>query len=379
MLVVNNFLRILPPCVTIRRMLTGFEKASFLQSVTKFKECLEDGVDHSTQDLFGRTPMFGLRFCVEASVDDFVDVLHAFVRVGADINHIDSFGDTLLLVSQNDNLGAALVRVGANISYELPEYSKRGLANAAMYGCTRTIDEMVRSRLHRPDRIRQSQLDSCLDQAAKILAYNPAMCDMTGIVKLVVDYGANPNTWNTLHYSVKRNHVLVRTLISLGTRCHTRAWDFTRGVKNTPLHRIVDMVSFDVFEALVQPDTDFNARDSSGATPLMAMMKTLLHPDKVMLDKMSWLIERGASCLPVDKKGKRVSALIRSKDSPFKEFIAARIREENWMKRRGIVLMRHWLVYGIRKKRGRHGTPTLVEKVASFPIEGVFRHVVTFL
>lgn len=360
-------------------MLTGFEKASFLQSVTSFKQCLEDGIDHSTQDVFGRTPMFGLRFCVEASVDDFVDVLCAFTRVGADINHIDSFGDTLLLVSQNDNLGAALVRVGANISYELLDYSKRGLANAATYGCTRTIDEMVRSRLRRPDRIRQSHFDSCFDQAAKILAYNPAMCDMTGIVKLVVDYGANPNTWNTLHYSVKRNHVLVRTLISLGARWNTRAWDFSRGVRNTPLHRVVEMVSFDVFEALVQPDTDFNARDSSGATPLMAMMKTLLHPDEDMLDKMNWLIERGASCLHVDNKGRRASVMIRSSYAPFKELIAARIREENWVKRRGIVLMRHRFVCGIRKKRGMYGAKTLIEKVASFPVEGVFRHIVTFL
>lgn len=345
----------------------------------RFKEYLQNGVDHTTQDSFGRTPMFGLRHCHSASVDEFVDVLRAFIDVGADINHVDSFGDTLLLMSRNDNLGTALVQLGAHISYELEEYSKRGLANAAIYGCTRTIDAMVLSRLNRPDHIHQRDFDSCLDQAAKVLAYNPAMDDMTGIIKLVLQYGANPNIWNTLHYSTTCNHVLVQTLISLGARAHTLAWDFSRGVKNTPLHRIADMASFDVFQALVKPDTDFNVRDGSGATPLMAMMKTLLHSDEAMLQRMNWLLERGASCLPVDNRGRRVSVMIRSTYAPFKELIAARIREENWVKRRGIVLMRRRFVCGIRKKRGMYGTRTLVQKIASFGIEGVFRHIVSYL
>lgn len=360
-------------------MVTSFDTASLLQSTVRFKECLQNGVDHTAQDFFGRTPMFGLRHCYGASVDEFIDVLRAFIDVGADINHVDSFGDTLLLMSQNDNLGTALVQLGAHITYDLQEYSKRGLANAAIYGCNRTIDAMVLSRLHRPDRIHQRDFDSCLDRAAKVLAYNPAMDDMSGIIKLVVDYGANPNTWNTLHYSTTRNRVLVQTLISLGARPHTLAWDFSRGVKNTPLHRIADMASFDIFEALIRPDTDFNVRDGSGATPLMAMMKTLLHSDEAMLERIHWLIERGASCLTVDKRGRRVSEMIRSTYAPFKELIAARIRDENWMKRRDIVLIRHRFVCGVRKKRGRYGTRTLVEKVASFRIEGVFRHIVSYM
>lgn len=360
-------------------MATGFDKASSMQSVHEFKECLKSGIDHATQDVFGRTPMFGLRYCYNASIDEFVDVLRAFIDAGADIDHVDYFGDTLLLMSRNDNLGVALVRAGASIRYELQEYSKRGLAKAALYGCTRTIDAMVLSRLNRPDQILRQDFDSCLDQAAKVLAYNTDMTDMSGIIKLIVDYGANPNTWNTLHYSAIRNHVLVHTLISLGAITHTLAWDFSRGVKNTPLHRITDIDTFAVFEALVQVKTDFNARDSSGATPLMAMMKTLLHPDEAMQHKMNWLIERGASCLPFDEKGKRVSAMIRSTYAPFQELVASRIRDENWIKRRGVVLLRHRLVGGIVKKRKRYGTPTLVESVAGFKIEGVFRHVMTYL
>lgn len=362
-------------------MATGFNKAAFLQSIPKFKECLENGVDHSTQDFFGRTPIFGLRHCHGASAKEFFDILRAFMHAGADINHTDSFGNTLLLMTKNDNLGTALVQVGATISYDLQDYSKRGLANAAVYGCTRTIDAMVKSRWGRPDQIHQRDFDSCLDMASKILAYNPAMDDMSGIIKLIVGYGANPNTWSTLHYSVKSNHVLVQTLVSLGARTDTLAWDFSRGVKNTPLHRITGMVTLGVFEALVQPDTDFNIRDGSGATPLVAMMKamSLLYSDEVVMTRMNWLMERGASFLPVDNKGKRVSEMVRSKHAPFKKLIVARIREENWLKRKWIVLLRHLFVCGILKKRTRYGTRTFVGNVARFPIEGVFRHVVTYL
>lgn len=359
-------------------MATGFYKASLLGDLDMFKECLSKGVDHATLDFFRRTPMFGLRFCSEASVEEFVDVLEKFVDAGADINHLDTFGDTLLLLSEIDNLGTALVQVGADISYDWEDYSKRGLANAAFYGCTRTIDAMVQSRLGLPNQIHQRDFDSALDHAAKVLAYNASMQDMSGIVKLVVDYGANPNTWSTLHYTAKNNHVLVSTLRLLGANTNTVAWDYGKGVKNTPLHRMTDMVTSDVFKALVTPTTDFDIKDSSGATPLMAMMKVRshLHSDDAILTKFNWLIERGASCLPIDNNKQRVSSMFRSKFSPFKKMIAARIKEENWMKRRGMVLMRHrrkrWVRRSIRNM-------SLVDKVARLNIDGVFRHIVTFL
>jgi hypothetical protein len=359
-------------------MTTGFDKAAFLGDIDMFKRCLAEGVDHSTLDHFRRTPVFGLRFCYNASVDAFVDVLRAFIDAGADIDHIDSFGNTLLLLMELDNLGAALVQVGTKISYEWQDYSKRALANAAVHGCTGTIDAIVRSRVGRPDQIHQRDFDSSLDQAAKVLAYNPAMSDMSGIVKLVVDYGANPNTWSTLHYSSKRNHVIVSTLIALGANTDTLAWDFEKGLKNTPLHRVADMATTNVYEALVTPTTDVDIKDSSGATPLMAMMKIrpLLHSDEAVMAKFNWLLERGASCLPVDHKGRRVSDMARSKNSPFKEIIAVRIKEQNWLKRRGVVLLRARNRIWIRRSRRNM---TLVEKVARLHVDGVFRHIVTFL
>lgn len=361
-------------------MSTAFEKAAFLQSIPLFKKCLGMGFHHSKQDFFNRTAIFGLRHCRDASKEDFLDVLRAFIDAGADINHIDFFGNTLLLLSEVDNLGAALVEIGAWITYEWEDLSKRGLANAAMYGCTRTIDAMVVSRLGLPNQIQQKDFDSCLDRAAKAMAYNPVFEDMTGIVKLVIDYGANPNTWSTLHYSVRHNHVLVSTLVSLGARTDTLAWDFNRGVKNTPLHRMTEMMTVNVFEALVNPLTDFNVKDSAGQSPLMSLMRarSLLHTDYAVMTRFNWLMGYGASCLPVDNKGRRVSSYSRSKVSPFKENIAAKIRNENWLKRREVVVMRAILGKRTRIRKSRRNL-SLLYKVAHFPIDGVFRHIVMFL
>ena len=362
-------------------MVAGFQKAVLLQSIPVFRQCLDAGLDHSAEDAIGRTPLFGLRYCHGASTKDFVCILRAFIVAGADINHIDMLGNTLLLMTENDNLGTALVQVGAIISYDVDHYRKRALANAAVYGCTRTIDAIVASRWGLPDQIHQRDFDLCLDMASKILAYNPNMHDMSGVIKLIVDYGADPNTWRTLHYSVRSNRVLVKTLISLGARTDTLAWDFSSGVNNTPLHRIMGIVTYDVFEALVQPNTDMNIRDGSGATPLMAMMKvmSLPYPDHDIITRMGWLIDRGASFLPKDYMGKRISDMARSEDAPFKNFISAKIKDENWLKRREMVLSRHRFIRGIRKKRSRHGTPGLTGRVVGHPIEGIFRHIVTFL
>ena len=338
------------------------------------------GYDHSKQDFFNRTAIFGLRYCSDASVEDFVDVLRVFIDAGADINHVDIFGNTLLLLSEVDNLGAALVYVGACITYEWEECSKRGLANAAIYGCTRTIDAMVVSRVGRPNQIQQKDFDSCLDRAARTISYNPVFQDMSGIVKLIVDYGANPNTWSTLHYSVRHNALLVSTLISLGARTDTLSWDFYKGVKNTPLHRMTDIVTFDVFAALVNSATDLNIKDGAGQTPLMALMraKYRLHTDYAIMERLNWLIGHGASCLPTNKKGERVSSMIRSKGSPFKEMIAAKIRDENWLKRREVVLMREVLGTRSRLRKSRRNL-SLLYKVADLSIDGVFRHIVTYL
>lgn len=361
-------------------MPTAFERAALLRSIPLFKRCLSLGFDHSKQDFFNRTAMFGLRLCRDASVDEFVDVLRAFIDAGANIDHVDMFGNTLLLMSEVDNLGVALIGVGACISYDWENYSKRALSNAAIYACPRTIDAIVHSRVGTPDRIRQEDFDSCLDRAARTMAYNPVFDDMTGITKLVVDYGANPNKWSTLHYSVRHNHMVVSALISVGAKTDTLAWDFYRGVKNTPLHRVADMMTVDVLSALINPSTDIDIKDGAGRSPLMSLMseRSMSHSDHAIMLRFGWLIDRGASCLPVDHEGERVSSMGRSRRSPFKQMIGGRIKDENWMKRREVVLMREVFGPGTRRRKSRRNL-SFLHKVADLGSDDVFRHILTFL
>lgn len=370
--------------------MTGFDDAVLYQDILMFKNVIEGGADVSAKDMFDCTPIFNLRSMERATKDEFVEVLRAFIDAGADVNSKDLFGNTLLLVAENDDLGVALVEVGAAIDYEWQNLSKRGLANAAVSGCTRTIDAMVISRLGGPHEFKQKDFDTCLDRAARALAGNGFELCMSGITKLLLDYGANVNKWNTLHHCLKVNVPLVSTLIAFGADTAALVYDFERGVLNTPLHRVAEIESPEVFQALVANSThDFNARDESGSTPLMALMtgsSRLLYQnrDERVRTRFDWLVDRGASCLPSDHKGRRVSEMTKSKSSPFKELIAGRVRDENWEKRRGLVMVRQILYKRLCSTRsdflGGHDECTrIVKKVAGFSIEGIFRHIVTFV
>lgn len=57
-------------------------------------------------------------------------------------------------------------------------------------------------------------------------------------------------------------------------------------------------------------------------------------------ERFAWLVGRGASCLAFDNSGQRVSQTLWGKRQPFKSLIAARVRDENWAKRRVFVLLR---------------------------------------
>lgn len=177
------------------------------------------------------------------------------------------------------------------------------------------------------------------------------------------------------------------TLIAFGADVQAMAWDFERGVKNTPLHRVANIKFHDAFEALVgNSKHDFNARDKLGSTPLMSLMECWsgMHSDEYLMIRFRWLLGHGASCLPVNAEGLRVSDMHRSQVSPFKDLIARRVRDENWGKHKGVVIARQVLCKRLRSTSpdflaGHDELTRLVKKVAGLHIEGIFRKIATFL
>lgn len=65
------------------------------------------------EDYRERTAIFKL-LSFEASIDDFVEVLLQLRAAGGNADHVDRQSISVLMLSTNDTLGVALVRVGAS-------------------------------------------------------------------------------------------------------------------------------------------------------------------------------------------------------------------------------------------------------------------------
>lgn len=74
---------------------------------------------------------------------------------------------------------------------------------------------------------------------------------MSGMYKLLVEYGACMNRCGTLAMCVDRNQFVVSALVSLGADRAMLVWAWQRGLKNTSLHRVAESQYLNVFEALV--------------------------------------------------------------------------------------------------------------------------------
>lgn len=278
-----------------------------------------------------------------------------------------SLMDTAFLVPENDASSVALVRAGALTYYDKKGWVRRALAMAAAHGCLLAM-EAIAFR----DYPGQEHVDRCFHSAALQLSYDRSAVDMSGLLKLVDDNGANVNRCGTLARCVDRNAFVVSTLVQLGANRAARSWDWQRGKINSPVHRVAECQYVDVYEALVfnlsARDLDFG--DEHGCTPLMTLLGETVASEAYVSERFAWLMDSGASCLPFDHIGRRVSQTLWGKRQPFKNWIAARVREENWAKRRVLVLLR---------KRDASVCDELVMGVVDLAEFGVFQHIVQFL
>lgn len=157
-----------------------------------------------------------------------------------------------------------------------------------------------------------------------------------------LEHGADASLCTTLAGCVDRNSFVVSALSSLGADRSMLGWDWDREVYDAPLHSVADCQHEDVFEALVlnPSPNDLDLKDERGSTPLMTLLSETIASKAYLLPRFERLVGRGESCLPFDNGGKRVSQTARGQMQPFQNLIAARVREENWVKRRGFVLWR---------------------------------------
>lgn len=153
--------------------------------------------------------------------------------------------------------------------------------------------------------------------------------------------------------------------------------DWQRVLKNTALHRVAECQNLDVFEALALKlsPVELDVRDERGSTPLMTLLREGIASEDYLRQRFDWLVGSGASCLPFDDNGKRVSETPWGKKQPFRTLIAARVCEEKWTKRRGFIRLRK---RGVDADDGDENDSLLLE-VASLMEFGVFKHIVGYL
>ncbi|CBN80316.1 hypothetical protein Esi_0052_0068 [Ectocarpus siliculosus] len=324
-----------------------------------------------SQDVHQRTVLFNLE-SFDACAGDFLTVLQLYEAIGGDLDHKDRDGNSLLMRNASDNLGMALVWAGASAYYSHKGVWKRGLSIAAARGFRGTMRAIVARDA--PD---QEFVDRSLNAAALRLSNDGHEQDMSGIRILVDVYGASVNRCGTLANCVHRNPFVVSALISLGADRTRFVWDWERGLRNTALHRVAETHSSIVFQALAQnlSPEEWSVQDEFGFTPMMTLLSERTESVDYLRLRFDWLVERGASCLPFDNGGRRVSGTFWGQRQPFRGLIAARVCEENWAKRRGFILLRK---RGVDADDGDDGDRLVLE--VAFLVEfGVFQNIVGFV
>lgn len=195
---------------------------------------------------------------------------------------------------------------------------------SAVHGCVSTMEAIVFR-----DYPGQDYVDRSFHSAALQLSYDRRAADMSGLSKLVNDFGANVNRSDTLSRCVDRNAFVVSVLVQFGSDRAMRSWDLQRGRRNSAVRRSVS--TWMCFEALVLnlSARDLDVGDEHGCTPLMTLLSETLASEAYLSELFAWFEGRGASSLPFDNSGQRVSQSLWRRRQPFKSRIAARAREEN--------------------------------------------------
>lgn len=328
-----------------------------LTTLTEIKDAILAGADVSSFDPgTGIGPIHSLLRVNGGSFRQFDEVLRLFLARGVNIGSALDF-------AHGDNLRAALIKNGVSVKEGRPLLVRSVLGEQ---------HETVKAILERG--------------VVPIKGLNRAFSALCEVYRLrdyfefpylykLVHAGAQINSDRILDDVADTNPHLVLTLIGLGAYVNG-GWHSRRRVLNSPLHGICHM-SREVFDILIRHGADVNWRGEKGFTPVMELMHGVAGQggelsEACHAERFRWLVGEGASCLLRDDRGNLVSDTVRGKTPAFRELISRAIGNENWGRRRVVILLRVALCF--HEERG-----DVVLGAATIPCVGVFRKIVSFL
>lgn len=205
----------------------------------------------------------------------------------------------------------------------------------------------------------------------------------------LVAAGAEINAHRILDDVSETNTHLVSTLIELGADLDG-GWDYRRQMLNSPLHGIFHM-NDGVFNMLIGHGTDVKWGGGHGFTAMMELMSSEADASNLWAghheEKFQWLVGAGASCLIGDDLRHRVSDTVVGRKPAFRELIKRAIGDENWGRRRALILLRFVPcpepVQDFHKPLPAQSSvdecDPLVLGAATMDIVGVFRQILSYL
>lgn len=211
-------------------------------------------------------------------------------------------------------------------------------------------------------------------------AYSTSSRDTFPWLSELVGHGADVNDRRVLDHCSGCNVELVSRLVELGADVRGGWNEYTLQLAS-PMHCIYAM-SRPVFDVLVGGGAEVDFKDSEGCTPLMDLMQLPVgtHDEDEIKGKFGWLVSNGASCLTTNNEGRGLLDTERGGGPPFTRMISDRVRQENWGRRGGFVLVRDRLSKGaVQPVACVDRFSSLVAGLVTTGSEGVFRHIVGYV
>lgn len=335
-------------------------------SLNDYRDLLEAGYDpNKASPGDGTTAIFHLwDFGTDV---EYTALLNLFLQYGADLNHIDTSGNTALFRSESDALSLSLLEAGASVSAGRgpDNFSTRSvIVSSVKKGHVNTLKYLVETM--------GVSVDVYLGKGTALhhVLYNPLMLEEGDVVKglaSLVNYAEEVNARDFLGrtplYLVYEDVECAAILLDGGadaTLKIPRGWWFHRHVfdafaygepsaefidgsilEGRSWERAIHGVHYrcpEVTQLLLERGADIDSVDSDGNTALQRLLSDGALT-RHALEVFSVLFSFGASCTVRNVEGTTVADLPLCRHPLLAPRIRDRVRDENWRRRRFFFLV----------------------------------------